>query len=130
EKPLVVNPWNLDALEEIEHETRRRVFTVLQLRVHDALMALRDRLEAAGGTHDVTLTYITARGPWYFTSWKGIDERSGGVTTNIGIHFFDLLLWLFGSVRHSAVHLREPRRAAGVLELDRARVRWFMSVDA
>lgn len=130
EKPLVINPWNLDALEEIERETGRRVFTILQLRVHPALIALRERLISSGGGHDVTLTYITARGPWYFTSWKGHDDRSGGVTTNIGIHFFDLLLWLFGGVRQSHVHLREAKRAAGLLELDRARVRWFLSVDA
>ena len=130
EKPLVINPWNLDALQELEAESGRRVHTVLQLRTHPALVALRDRLMASGGTHDVTLTYITARGQWYFTSWKGSDERSGGVVMNIGIHFFDLVLWLFGGVTDSAVHLLEPRRASGVLDLARARVRWYLSVDA
>lgn len=130
EKPLVINPWNLDGLQEIEQATGRRVFTVLQLRVHPALIALRERLLKAGGTHEVDLTYITARGAWYFTSWKGSDERSGGVTTNIGIHFFDLLLWLFGDVLSSEVHVRSSGKAAGLLTLDRARVRWFLSVDA
>jgi len=130
EKPLVINPWNLDALQEIERETGKRGFTILQLRVHPALIALRERLLEAGGTYEVDLTYITARGAWYFTSWKGSEERSGGVTTNIGIHFFDLLLWLFGDVLSSEVHLRSRGKAAGLLTLDRARIRWFLSVDA
>lgn len=132
EKPLVINPWNLDALEEIEHETGRRVFTILQLRVHPALVALRQRLESSRGDRkpDVILTYITARGGWYDVSWKGSDERSGGVAANIGIHFFDLLIWLFGGVQRSEVHLRGPRRMAGFLELAHANVRWFLSVDS
>jgi UDP-N-acetyl-2-amino-2-deoxyglucuronate dehydrogenase len=134
EKPLVINPWNLDALQELEHETGRRVHTVLQLRLHPQLIALRERLQAepASRTHDVSLTYITARGPWYDTSWKGSDERSGGIVTNIGIHFFDLLLWLFGGPAGAAaceVHVRGPRRMAGYLELARARVRWLLSTD-
>ena len=132
EKPLVINPWNLDALRELERETGRRVHTVLQLRLHPQVIALRERLqhESSSRSHEVSLTYITARGPWYDTSWKGSDERSGGIVTNIGIHFFDLLLWLFGDVVACEVHVRDPRRIAGFLELARARVRWFLSTDA
>lgn len=130
EKPLVINPWNLDALQELERESGRRVYSVLQLRVHPALQALRERLVEQDVVRDVCLTYITARGAWYFASWKGNEERSGGVVTNIGIHLFDLLTWLFGPVTRNEVHQREPRRAAGYLELRRARVRWFLSVDA
>ena len=130
EKPLVINPWNLDALQELEREQGRRVFTVLQLRLHPALLALKARLDAEAGEHDVSLTYITARGAWYDVSWKGSDERSGGVATNIGIHFFDLLLWLFGPTEDVEVHLREPKRIAGSMRLRRARVRWFLSTDA
>jgi len=131
EKPLVINPWNLDPLEEIEAETGHRVYTVLQLRLHPQLMALKTRLDAGSSStrHDVELTYITTRGGWYDVSWKGADERSGGIATNIGIHFFDLLLWLFGSVQECVVHLRDPRRVAGALELERARVRWFLSAE-
>jgi UDP-N-acetyl-2-amino-2-deoxyglucuronate dehydrogenase len=131
EKPLVINPWNLDALEELEQETGRRVNTVLQLRLHPQLIALRERLatDTSGRQHDVCLTYITARGRWYDKSWKGTDERSGGIVTNIGIHFFDLLLWLFGGLAGCEVHLRGERRIAGYLELARARVRWFLSTD-
>jgi UDP-N-acetyl-2-amino-2-deoxyglucuronate dehydrogenase len=132
EKPLVINPWNLDALQELERETGRRVNTVLQLRLHPQLVALRDRIRQAREStmHEVSLTYITARGRWYDVSWKGSDERSGGVVTNIGIHFFDLLLWLFGAATGCEVHLHEPRRMAGYLELERARVRWFLSTEA
>jgi len=130
EKPLVINPWNLDALQELEQEHGRRVFTVLQLRLHPALLALKARLDAEAGEHDVSLTYITARGAWYDVSWKGSDERSGGVATNIGIHFFDMLLWLFGPTEDVEVHLREPKRVSGSLRLRRARVRWFLSTDA
>ena len=130
EKPLVINPWNLDALRELEEEHGRRVFTVLQLRLHPALLALKAKLDAGSGDHDVSLTYITARGGWYDVSWKGSDERSGGVATNIGIHFFDLLLWLFGSADDVEVHLREPKRIGGSLQLRRAHVRWFLSTDA
>jgi UDP-N-acetyl-2-amino-2-deoxyglucuronate dehydrogenase len=131
EKPLVINPWNLDPLEEIESETSRRVYTVLQLRLHPQLAALKARLDAGRSStrHEVELTYITTRGGWYDVSWKGMDERSGGIATNIGIHFFDLLLWLFGSVQELVVHLRDPRRVAGALELERARVRWFLSAE-
>ena len=133
EKPLVINPWNLDPLREMEEETGRRIWTVLQLRVHPALKALREKLHAespAGGVHDVVLSYVTARGAWYDVSWKGSPEKSGWVPTNIGIHFFDLLVWLFGDLESQSVHLSEPRRMAGVIRLARARVRWFLSVDA
>lgn len=130
EKPLVLNPWNLDGLAEIEAETGRRVYTVLQLRVHPALVALRERLLAEPDRrHAVRLTYVTTRGTWYRYSWKGDPNKSGGVATNIGVHFFDLLQWLFGPVRSHAVHLLEPDRAGGVLDLDRADVQWFMSLD-
>jgi UDP-N-acetyl-2-amino-2-deoxyglucuronate dehydrogenase len=130
EKPLVINPWNLEALKELECESGRRVFTVLQLRLHPVLVALKARLEQAPhAMHEVTLSYVTARGRWYGVSWKGSEERSGGVITNIGIHFFDLLLWLFGAVKHSEVHMRETTRAAGMLQLARARVSWFLSTD-
>jgi UDP-N-acetyl-2-amino-2-deoxyglucuronate dehydrogenase len=129
EKPLVINPWNLDALQELETESGCRVYTVLQLRLHPALIALRERLRSGSAVHDVSLTYVTARGSWYDVSWKGSLERSGGVGTNIGIHFFDLLLWLFGSVKDARVHLREPKRMGGFLQLERARVRWFLSTD-
>jgi UDP-N-acetyl-2-amino-2-deoxyglucuronate dehydrogenase len=131
EKPLVINPWNLDALQELEGETGRRVNTVLQLRLHPQLIALREKLTSAAAPdpHEVCLTYVTARGSWYDVSWKGSEERSGGLVTNIGIHFFDLLIWLFGGVAGCEVHLRDPRRLSGYLELERARVRWFLSSD-
>ena len=131
EKPLVINPWNLDALQEIERETGRKVHTILQLRVHPQLVALREQLRAdTGKRHDVCLTYITARGSWYDVSWKGQEDRSGGIVTNIGIHFFDLLLWLFGGLRSTEVHLRAPHQAAGFLDLERADVRWYLSTEA
>ena len=122
EKPLVINPWNLDALKELERETGRRVLTVLQLRVHPDLIALRDRLaaERPDQPHDVCLTYVTARGPWYDVSWKGREDQSGGLVTNIGVHFFDLLAWLFGAMRESELHLNEDKRMAGWLGLERA----------
>ncbi len=129
EKPLVINPWNLDQLAEIEAETGQRVYTILQLRLHPTLIALRQRLEQNPSRADVTLTYITHRGPWYHIAWKGSEEKSGGIAMNIGIHFFDLLLWLFGPVQATAVHLAAPQKMAGTLELERARVRWFLSVD-
>jgi UDP-N-acetyl-2-amino-2-deoxyglucuronate dehydrogenase len=131
EKPLVINPWNLDALQDLEAETGRRVYTVLQLRLHPHLMALKAKLdsESDSARHEVVLKYVTTRGRWYDVSWKGSEERSGGIITNIGIHFFDLLLWLFGRVEHCAVHSREPRRTGGTLDLARARVKWFLSAD-
>ena len=131
EKPLVINPWNLDALQEIENETGGRINTILQLRVHPALIALHDKLLATQSNqqHDVQLTYVTARGNWYHRSWKGDPEKSGGVAVNIGIHFFDLLLWLFGSVGDCRVYLAEPKRMAGFVELQHARVKWLLSID-
>jgi UDP-N-acetyl-2-amino-2-deoxyglucuronate dehydrogenase len=130
EKPLVINPWNLDALEEIEAETKRRVHTVLQLRVHPELVKLKQSLEKDNSRHEVQLTYVTSRGPWYQVSWKGQPEKSGGVATNIGVHFFDLLLWLFGPVVGIKVYHSDDSRMSGFIELERARVRWFLSVDA
>jgi UDP-N-acetyl-2-amino-2-deoxyglucuronate dehydrogenase len=131
EKPLVINSWNLDPLQEIEKETGRRVRTVLQLRVHPELVTLRERLVAQrGARRQVSMTYITSRGQWYDVSWKGREDRSGGIVTNIGIHFFDLLIWLFGGVRASEVHLREAHRAAGYLDLDHADVQWFLSTES
>jgi UDP-N-acetyl-2-amino-2-deoxyglucuronate dehydrogenase len=131
EKPLVINPWNLDQLAAIEAETGRHINTVLQLRVHPALLKLKASLETGKSDfqHDVRLTYITARGPWYQISWKGSDEKSGGVATNIGIHFFDLLLWLFGPAADLRVYHADAQRMSGFIELERARVRWFLSVD-
>lgn len=133
EKPLVINPWNLDALSELEQETGGRIWTVLQLRAHEKLVALRERLARSsptGGKHEIVLTYVTARGPWYDVSWKGQVEKSGGIPTNIGIHLFDMLVWMFGNVEGARVHLNEARRMAGFVELERARVRWLLSVDS
>jgi UDP-N-acetyl-2-amino-2-deoxyglucuronate dehydrogenase len=130
EKPLVINPWNLDALAELEQELGRRIYSILQLRVHPTLVELRDRLMAAGNRRrEVVLTYVTSRGQWYLNSWKGDVSRSGGIAGNIGIHFFDLLLWLFGRVEGFEVHVSQPQQMAGFLELERASVRWFLSID-
>jgi UDP-N-acetyl-2-amino-2-deoxyglucuronate dehydrogenase len=131
EKPLVINPWNLDALQEIEAEYGGKINTVLQLRLHPALLNLRETLQSrsASQPHDVVLTYVTARGAWYHNSWKGYLEKSGGIATNIGIHLFDMLLWLFGKAGSVLVHHSDPQRMSGYLELERARVRWFLSID-
>jgi len=130
EKPLVLNPWNLDQLEELEEEHAQRVWTILQLRVHPALVALKAKIDAEPDRrHQVRLTYVTSRGTWYRYSWKGDSNKSGGVPTNIGVHFFDMLQWLFGPVRQHAVHVHEGERAAGCLELPRADVEWFLSLD-
>ena len=132
EKPLVLNPWNLDALAELEVETGQRVWTVLQLRVHPALVEFKRDLDAEPPErkHQVVLTYVTARGAWYLRSWKGVAEKSGGVGTNIGIHLFDLLTWLFGPVEHLETHVLDERTCAGYMEMARAEVRWFLSIDA
>ena len=131
EKPTVLNPWNLDALQEIEAETGCRVFTIQQLRLHPALVALKARIDAAPAVvHDVDLTYVTSRGHWYHTSWKGDVAKSGGVATNIGLHFFDMLMWVFGPIRQSVVHLNRADCSGGVLALERARVRWFLSINS
>lgn len=129
EKPLVINPWNLDPLAELEAETGCNIYTVLQLRLHPPLVALQQQLAGRRDKAKVVLTYVTRRGRWYDISWKGLEEKSGGVAMNIGIHFFDLLMWLFGPVEKSVVHLRDKRRMAGALELERASVLWFLSVD-
>jgi UDP-N-acetyl-2-amino-2-deoxyglucuronate dehydrogenase len=131
EKPLVLNPWNLDGLGEIERDSGKRIFTILQLRLHPAIISLRERL--AGSQTDrkfeVDLTYVTSRGAWYFQSWKGDQRKSGGIATNIGVHFFDMLHYLFGELQENRVHLSKLDRASGYLEYERARVRWFMSLQ-
>jgi UDP-N-acetyl-2-amino-2-deoxyglucuronate dehydrogenase len=131
EKPLVLNPWNLDALQEMETEFGCRVYSVLQLRLHPEIVNLKQRIDANGsGTiYDIDLTYITSRGRWYFYSWKGDEEKSGGIATNIGVHFFDMLTWVFGPPKRNIVHLKQPDRASGYLELSKARVRWFLSLN-
>ncbi len=131
EKPLVLNPWNIDALQEIEQENKKRIFTVLQLRVHPSIIALKNEIEQQKSQHKrkINLTYITSRGPWYLVSWKGKLEESGGLATNIGIHFFDMLMWLFGDVKHSEVHISEPTKTGGFLELENAEIKWFLSID-
>jgi UDP-N-acetyl-2-amino-2-deoxyglucuronate dehydrogenase len=131
EKPLVLNPWNIDGLEEVEADTGARVYNILQLRLHPALLELKEKIdnEPSDKKHEIDLTYITSRGNWYFISWKGDESKSGGIATNIGIHFFDMLIWIFGKVQMNVVHMFEPNKAAGYLELENARVRWFLSVD-
>lgn len=131
EKPLVISPWNLDQLEALEAEHGRRVYAIAQLRCHPQLRALAAALHASPRTTraDVELTYVTARGRWYAQSWKGVPEKSGGLALNIGIHFFDLLIWLYGAPRGSEVTLSRPDKMAGVFELEHARVRWFLSID-
>jgi len=131
EKPLVLNPWNLDALRIEEEESGCRVNTILQLRLHPGMLDLKRRVDAAppDQVFDVDVTYITSRGNWYYASWKSSTEKSGGIATNIGVHFFDALTWIFGGVRENTVHLHSHDRAAGYLELDRARVRWFLSIN-
>jgi UDP-N-acetyl-2-amino-2-deoxyglucuronate dehydrogenase len=146
EKPLVISPWNLDQLAAIEADAGRRVYTVLQLRLHPDLVALKQRLTPSAeepgssspspggggpgrGRRDVVLTYVTGRGPWYHVSWKGLEERSGGLAMNIGVHLFDLLLWLFGPADRIEVHQRTRSRVAGFLELKGADVRWLLSVE-
>jgi len=131
EKPIVLNPWNIEALQEIENETGHKIYTVLQLRLHPKIMELREKIRKGprGKTYDVDMSYITSRGNWYSISWKGDIQKSGGVATNIGIHFFDMLSWIFGDAKKNIVHLSEPNKAAGYLELENARVRWFLSLD-
>lgn len=131
EKPLVLNPWNIDGLAEIEQESGRKISTILQLRLHPAIQALKSKIDASPKNEfAVDLTYITSRGRWYHSSWKGDEAKSGGVATNIGVHFFDMLAYVFGAVHRNVAHLREPSRAAGFLECGRAKVRWFLSVNA
>lgn len=132
EKPLVVNPWNIDSLLEVERESGRKVNTILQLRLHPSIIELREKVVSSRGgvKHDVDLTYITSRGNWYFQSWKGEEKKSGGIAANIGVHFFDMLHYVFGALESSIVHLLNETTAAGYLEYESARVRWFLSVDA
>lgn len=131
EKPIVLNPWNIDALQEIENETGRKINTVLQLRLHPKIMELREKIHNGpkDKIYDIDMTYITSRGNWYAISWKGDIQKSGGVATNIGIHFFDMLSWIFGDVKKNIVNLSEPNKASGYLELENARIRWFLSID-
>lgn len=132
EKPLVINPWNLEPLQEIEAESRRKINTILQLRVHPELLKLKAHLdqESSNAQHDVVLSYVTSRGNWYHVSWKGQMEKSGGLATNIGIHFFDLLIWLFGPVHDIKVYRADTERISGFINLKKARVRWFLSVNS
>lgn len=130
EKPLVLNPWNLDVLQELEEEYGQRVWTILQLRVHPSLIALKEKLEKekSGKRHKIRLTYITSRGLWYHYSWKGAEEKSGGIGTNIGVHFFDMLMWLFGPAQTIELYVRERNRMGGYLELPNADVEWYLSL--
>jgi UDP-N-acetyl-2-amino-2-deoxyglucuronate dehydrogenase len=131
EKPLVLNPWNVDALQEIEIETGKKINVILQLRYHPTIFELKKKIENGpkDKIYDVDLSYITSRGKWYFISWKGDAEKSGGVATNIGIHFFDMLSLVFGKTKENIVHYSDRNTAAGFLQLERARVRWFLSID-
>ncbi len=131
EKPLVLNPWNIDGLIEIEKETGKKVYNILQLRLHQSIIELKERIKKgpADKIYDIDLTYITSRGNWYHTSWKGELSKSGGVATNIGVHFFDMLSWIFGDLKQNIVHIMNPDKASGFLMLKNARVRWFLSID-
>ncbi len=147
EKPIVLNPWNVDALAELENETGNRIYTILQLRHHPAIIALKEKVgkgqlvlanktkpanshQPKAKSYDIDLTYITSRGYWYQRSWKGMTEKSGGIATNIGVHFFDMLLWIFGAVKTNRVDEYAPDHASGFLELENARVKWFLSINA
>jgi UDP-N-acetyl-2-amino-2-deoxyglucuronate dehydrogenase len=132
EKPLVLNPWNVDKLQHVEEKTGKKIYNILQLRVHPSIIALREKVRKADSGHkfEVDLTYLTSRGHWYFTSWKGDSSKSGGIATNIGVHFYDMLSWIFGSVQENIVHIHETDRAAGYLEFENARVRWFLSINS
>ena len=131
EKPLVLNPWNIDALSDIEKETGKKVYNILQLRVHPSIIALKKRIDEGpkDKVYDIDLTYLTSRGHWYYTSWKGDESKSGGIATNIGVHFYDMLSWVFGDVKQNIVHVNTHDRSAGYLEFERARVRWFLSIN-
>jgi UDP-N-acetyl-2-amino-2-deoxyglucuronate dehydrogenase len=131
EKPLVLNPWNVEALDQIQKETGKEVFNILQLRLHKDIIALKEKVKNSDPSKmfDFDLAYITSRGNWYYASWKGDVNKSGGIATNIGIHFFDMLVWIFGSVKENIVHVHTHDRAAGFLQLERARVRWFLSIS-
>lgn len=132
EKPLVLNPWNIDKLQKVEENTGKKIYNILQLRVHPSIIALREKIlsEKKDTKYEVELTYLTSRGNWYNTSWKGDESKSGGVATNIGVHFFDMLSWLFGTVQSVKVEKKELNTAGGYLEFENARVNWFLSTDA
>lgn len=130
EKPLVLNPWNIDGLAEIEEQTGKKINTILQLRLHPAIQALKERIAQSNERHAVDLTYITSRGRWYHASWKGDEAKSGGVATNIGVHFFDMLAYVFGPLKSQTASLRQGERAGGLLSYEKADVRWFLSVDS
>lgn len=132
EKPLVLNPWNIEALGIIEKETGKKIYNILQLRLHDSIKQLKEKIEKGPQNiiHDIDLTYITSRGNWYHMSWKGNESKSGGIATNIGIHFYDMLIWIFGDVQKNIVHYNSDTKAAGYFELKNARVRWFLSIDS
>jgi UDP-N-acetyl-2-amino-2-deoxyglucuronate dehydrogenase len=131
EKPLVLNPWNIDALERVENETGKKIYNILQLRLHPSIIALKDKIDGGDSNkiYDVDLSYLTSRGNWYFTSWKGDLDKSGGIASNIGVHFYDMLSWIFGKVKKNTVQIHTHDRAAGYLELEKANVRWFLSID-
>lgn len=131
EKPLVLNPWNIDALEKVEKSTGKRIWNILQLRVHHSIIALREKIKNGpkDKVYDIDLTYLTSRGHWYYTSWKGDVDKSGGIATNIGVHFFDMLSWIFGEVKSNKVNIHTHDRASGILELEHANVRWFLSIN-
>jgi len=131
EKPLVLNPWNIDALSKIEKETDKKIYTILQLRLHPSIIALKEKIDKGpkDKIYDIDLTYLTSRGHWYYTSWKGDMSKSGGVATNIGVHFFDMLSWIFGELKQNIVHVNTHDRSAGYLEFEKARVRWFLSIN-
>ena len=131
EKPLVLNPWNLDALQKMEKESGQRIWNILQLRLHKTIIDLKTKIDSApkNKIFDVDLTYLTSRGNWYYTSWKGDQNKSGGIATNIGVHFYDMLSWVFGEGIENIVHLQTHDRASGYLEFKRARVRWFLSIN-
>lgn len=131
EKPLVLNPWNVEALDQLQKETGKEVYNILQLRLHPDIIALKEKVAASDPAKifDFDLAYITSRGNWYYTSWKGDLSKSGGIATNIGIHFFDMLIWIFGAVKENVVHVHTHDRASGYLQLERARVRWFLSIN-
>tara|TARA_Y100001954_G_scaffold238431_1_gene305984 strand:+ start:4381 stop:5352 length:972 start_codon:yes stop_codon:yes gene_type:complete len=131
EKPMVLNPWNIDILKRVEKETGKRIWNILQLRHHPTIIALKKKVDATASDKifDVDLSYITSRGLWYYASWKGQVEKSGGIGTNIGVHFFDMLSWVFGGEKENVVHIHDHDRAAGYLEFEKARVRWFLSIN-
>jgi UDP-N-acetyl-2-amino-2-deoxyglucuronate dehydrogenase len=131
EKPLVLNPWNVDALMSLEKETGKRVYTILQLRLHPQIIALKKKIDAQpkDKKYNIVLTYITPRGKWYHYSWKGDVMKSGGIATNIGIHFFDMLTWIFGCSEKNIIHHYSNERAGGIMELKNANVQWYLSID-